>query len=87
MPDALDAFMVHLPARIVQQPGDHPITVAAILARQFDDVFGELCFIGPASGNLALGGTVLSKHATGPTFGNAKLIAHLANALAASRRA
>ena len=84
MPDALDPFMIHMPTRIVQQSGDHPITVAAILARQFDDVFGELYFIGPASGNLALGGTVLSKDATGPTFGNTKLVTHMVNVFAAA---
>ena len=84
MPDALDPLVVHMPTRIVQQSGDHPIAVATILARQFDDIFGELCFIGAASGNLALGGAMLPKHATGPTFGDSKLVAHMVNALAAA---
>ncbi|GAG06023.1 unnamed protein product [marine sediment metagenome] len=51
---------------------------------QFDRVLDELILIGATSGNMALRGTVLTKQATGPAFRNAKRVAYLIDASAAT---
>ena len=81
-PDPFDALVVHVPARLVEQCGDRPIAVAAILTSQLDDVLCKLLFIWPALGNLALGRTVLTQCAAGPTLGDAEVLPHQVNALA-----
>ena len=60
--------MVHVPACIVQQPGDHAVAVAAIFTGQLDDVLGQAFLIGPALRNLALGGPVLTENPAGAAF-------------------
>jgi hypothetical protein len=48
-PDPLDPLVVDDPARLLQQPGDLAIAVAAVLPGKFDDVGGEpLLAVGPA---------------------------------------
>jgi hypothetical protein len=86
-PDTLDPLVVHMPARVVQQAGDHPIAIAPVLVGQLDDVVGQTLFIGPALRNLALRGSVLTKCAAGAALGYAKFLPHMVDALAATRRA
>ncbi len=86
-PDPLDPLMVHTPACVVEQTGDCPVAIAAILARQLDDVCGQLTFIAPALWNLSLLRTVLTKSAASAAFGYAEVLPDLINALATTRRA
>jgi len=86
-PDTLNPFVVHMPTRVVQQAGHHPISVAPILIGQFDDVVGQAFFIGPALGHFALRGSVLPERAAGAAFRYAKLPPHMVDAFAATRRA
>ena len=51
----LHPLVVHMPARGVEQPGDHAIPVATVVAGELDDVFGQALFIRGAMRNLALG--------------------------------
>ena len=55
LPDPLHPLVVHMPARGVEQPGDHAIPVATVVAGELDDVFGQALFIRGAMRNLALG--------------------------------
>ena len=68
LPDPLNALVVHVPAGVLQQTGDDPVSVAAILAGKDDDVLGQLLLIGAPAWNLALRGSVLTKYETGPAF-------------------
>lgn len=86
-PDALNPLMVYLPARVVQQTGDHAIPIAPVLVGQFDDIIGQPFFICPALWHLALCGSVLSERAAGAAFRYAKLPPHMVDALATTRRA
>ena len=85
-PDALHPFVVHTPARVVQQAGDHPISIAPVLVGQLDDIVGQTLLIGPAMRHLALRGSVLTQGAAGAALGNAKLPPHIVDALATTRR-
>ena len=55
LPDPLHPLVVHMPARGVEQAGDHAIPVATVVAGELDDVFGQALFIRGAMRNLALG--------------------------------
>ena len=41
-PDPFNPLVVHMPARVVEQPGDHAIPVAT---GKLDDVIGQVLFI------------------------------------------
>ena len=86
-PDALNPLVVHMPARVVQQTCHHPISVASVLIGQFDDIIGQTLLIDPALRNLTLRGSVLTQGAAGAAFGYAKLLPHMIDALATTRRA
>ena len=64
-PDPFDPLMVHMPAAVVQHPGNHPISIAPKLSRQLNDVIGKLFFVRQATGYLALRGTMLTDGAAG----------------------
>src|SRR6188472_226986 len=51
-PDPLDPFVVDQPARLLQQPGDLAIAIAAVLPGQCDGVGGEPLFVFTARGTL-----------------------------------
>jgi len=44
-PDPLYALMVHMPAAIVQHPGNHAITVATVVTRHLNDILGQTRFV------------------------------------------
>ena len=83
-PDALDPLVVHVPACIVQQAGNHSIAIAAVFVSQFDDVVGQTIFICTALGHIALRRPVLPERAAGAAFRYAKLLLHMVDALAAT---
>ncbi len=86
-PDTFDPLVVHVPARIVEQTCDHPISVAAILICQLDDIVGQPVFVDTSLRSFALCGSMLPKCAAGPALGNAKLLPHTVDAFATTRRA
>ncbi len=67
-PDTLNPLVVHMPARVVQQAGHHPISVAPVLIGQLDDVIGQTLLIGPALWHFALRGPVLAERAASAAF-------------------
>jgi hypothetical protein len=73
-----------LPACVVQQAGDHAISIAPVLIGQLDDIVGQTLFVGPALGRLALRGSVLPKCAAGAALRYAKFLPHMVDALAAT---
>src|SRR6056297_1726426 len=87
LPDALDPFVVHVPARMVQQRRHRPVAVTAILRRQLDDVRRQTIFIRAAPRNLALCRAVLTERAAGAALRYAKRLPHMVDALPATRRA
>ena len=87
LPDALDPFVVHVPARLVQQRRHRPVAVTAILRRQLDDVRRQRVFIGPSARDLPLCRAVLTERATGAALRYAKRLSHAIDALPAARRA
>jgi hypothetical protein len=60
---------------------------AAILASQFDHISYKAFLVFTGRWNMALCGSVLAKHATGSTFGDAQLVTYAVNTLAATCRA
>src|SRR3954468_7779129 len=62
-PDPLDPLVVDQPARLLQQPGDLAIAIAAVLPGQCDGVGGEPLFVFTAPRSLALRRAVLSSAA------------------------
>lgn len=44
-PDPLNPLVVHMPARVVAQPGDHAIPVSPIATGKLNDVIGQALFI------------------------------------------
>ena len=69
LPDTHDPDVVHVPARLVEQPRHYATAIASILAGQLDDIFPQALFIGTTTWNLALGGAMLTKGAAGTAFG------------------
>ena len=82
-----DPLVVHTPACVVQQTRHHAISIAAIFVGQLDDIVGKTLFVGAALRDLALRGSVLAKCTAGAAFGYAKLLPHVVDAFAATRRA
>lgn len=79
--------MVHMPAGVIQQPGDHPIAIAPVGARQLDDVVRQPFFVRCAAWSLALCRPMLPECAASPALGYAKGVPHMIDALATARRA
>ena len=46
--------MVHMPAAIVQHPGNHAIPVATVVTRQRDDILDQTLFVWQTVPYLAL---------------------------------
>src|SRR6476469_6323990 len=66
----LDPLVVDQPARLLQQPGDLAIAIAAVLPGQCDGVGGEPLFVFTAPRYLALRRAVLSERRTGAALGD-----------------
>lgn len=86
-PDALNSLVVHMPARVVQQAGDHAIAMAPVLAGQLDDVVCQMVFICTTLGRFALCRSVLAECATGAALRHAQLLLHMVDALAMTPKA
>jgi hypothetical protein len=65
-PDPLDPLRVHPPAGGPQQGGDPPVAVAAVRARERDDVGRQQLLVRPGLGGVALHGAVLPQGPAGP---------------------
>lgn len=44
-PYPLNPLVVHMPATVVQHPGDHAITVSPVATGKLNDVIGQVFFI------------------------------------------
>ena len=86
-PYALDPLAVHVPASLVEQSRYRPISVAAILARQLDDIRRQLRLNRPPPRHLPLGGAMLAERAAGAPLGYAKRLPHVVDALTSARGA
>ena len=87
-PDPLHPLVVDHPARRgPQQLGDLAVAVAAVLARELDDVGGEPFLVVPAPRELALRRAVLAERGTGAALGDLKLVSDVLDAGAATRGA
>src|SRR3954469_10887144 len=69
-PDPFHPLVVHPPARVPQKSRDLAIAIAAILAREFDQVGREPFLVIMAPRRLALGRAMLAECATGATLGD-----------------
>src|SRR5919107_1736462 len=69
-PDPLHPLVVHKPACIPQQGADLAVAIAAVLARQRDQVSPELLLVLLAPRRFALCGAGLTERATGATLGD-----------------
>ena len=87
LPDPLNTLVVHMPARLVEHACHHAITVATVFSSQLDDVFNQTFFIGTTTGNFALSGAMLTKHAARPALRDAQSATHLINAPTSAGRA
>lgn len=67
----------------MQQGGDAPVAVAAILTGQPHYCRRERILVGRNNGYMALGRACLAKHPAGPAFGDAKGLLDLRDAGAA----
>src|SRR3712207_6109165 len=84
-PDPLHPLVVHHPAGgRAQQLGHLAVAVAAILARELDDVGRELFLVVPAPRAFALRRAVLAECCAGAALGDLKLVANVLDAGAAT---
>jgi len=67
-PNPLYSLVIDPPSLVLQQPGDHAITIPAILARQFDDPCCSLRFFVGYDWLIPLGGPWLSQCPAYTTF-------------------
>ena len=87
-PDPLHPLVVDHPARRgPQQLGDLAVAVAAVLARELDDVGRELFLVIPAPRKLALRRAVLAKRSAHAALGDLELLSDVLDADAATRGA
>ena len=86
-PDTLDTLVVHRPADVPQQRYDLAITVAAVLACQFDHVARQSLFIFQAPRRLALRRAMLTECRTDAAFGDGQMPPHMLDTDAPARRA
>ena len=80
LPQTLDALVVYVPAGMTKKSCDTAITVSAILPCQLGHISNKALFVFSASWHPALRRAMLTKHTTGPTLRDAKLITHPVNA-------
>jgi hypothetical protein len=87
-PDPLDPLVVDHPARgRAQQLRDLAVAVAAVPARELDDVGRELFLVVPAPRKLALRRAMLAERGAGAALGDLELVSDVLDADAATRGA
>ena len=86
-PQALDPLVVDLPAGVAQQGRDPPVTVAAVLAGQFDHVRDQAVFVVAPARDAALGRAMLPQHPASAAFRDPEPVADMIDALAPARGA
>src|SRR3954471_8209632 len=86
-PDPLDPFVVDDPARLLEQPGNLAVAVAAVLPSQGDDIGGQPFFVGTAPRHLELRRAVLPERRTGAALGDMHNFFDLLDARAGKRPA
>jgi len=87
-PDPLHPLVVDHPAGCgSQQLGDLAVAIAAVLARELDDVGGEPFLVVPAPRKLALRRAMLAERGAGAALGDLKLVSDMLDADAATRGA
>ena len=86
-PDPFDPLVVDDPARLLQQPSDLAIAVAAVLAGQRNNVGGEQLFVITAPRDLALCRAMLPERRTGAALGDMHDFYNLLDTGAAARGA
>jgi hypothetical protein len=87
-PDPLDALVVDHPARgRAQQLRDLAVAVAAVLARELDDVGREPFLVVPAPRAFALRRAVLAERSAHTALGDLELVSDVLEADAATRGA
>ena len=87
-PDPLHPLVVHDPARgRAQQFGNLAVAVAAVPARELDDVGRELFLVVPAPRKLALRRAMLAERGAGAALGDLELVSDVLDADAATRGA
>ena len=86
-PDPLDPLVVDDPARLLQQPGDLAIAVAAVLPGQCDGVGGQPFLVISAPRYLALRRAVLPERRAGATLGDVQIPSDMLDAGATARGA
>src|SRR3982750_1879608 len=86
-PDPLDPLVVHQPAGVSEECADLAVAIAAVLARQLDQVGGELFFVLVAPRRFALGRAVLPERATGATLGDVQHVPDMLDTGASTRGA
>jgi len=86
-PDPLDPLVVDEPARLLQQPGDLAIAVAAILPGKRDGIGGETFLVIAAPRHLALCRAVLPERRTGAALGDMHDLSDLLDTGTATRGA
>jgi hypothetical protein len=72
--------MVYMPATVVQQPGNHAVSISSELFRQCDNILGKPLFIRQATWHLALRRTMLAEGAANPALRYAEGLPHMINA-------
>ncbi len=79
--------MVHMPAVVVQHPGDHAVSITPELSCQLNDVLGQPFFVRQTAGHLALRRAMLPESAAGPALRYAKGLPYMIDAPTTAGRA
>ena len=87
LPDPLDPAIADRPAGLAQQSSNLAVAVAAILARQLDDIRREPFSILSAPRDLALRRAMLPERRTGMALGDIKTFSNMLDAGAPTRGA
>ena len=83
-PDALDPVPPNSPSDPLQQGGDPPVAIAAILRGERDDGLGERILVSPEGGHITLCSPGLADEAAGVALREAVLLPDAADRLPAS---
>lgn len=86
-PDPFNTLVIHMPAAVVQHPGNHAISITPELSRQLDDVLSQPHFVRQTSGHLALRRAMLPQCAANPALGYAEGLPHMIDTSTTAGRA
>ncbi len=76
-PEALDPFVIHLPAFPLQHGRDPPVAVSPVEQSQLGHACHQRCFVIRGPGSIALRGSGLAQHPTGPALRDRQLPADM----------